>query len=83
MSAGLWAVSGAMLAAAARGLIILGWPKHSYATVSASVATPAPALPAITPQVGTDTTVGLWPIVGAVMATGLAVFGWKFTRHGR
>ena len=82
VSAGLWAVIGAMLAAAATGLIILGWPKRAYATVSAAVATPGPALPA-TARVGTDTNLGLWPIVGAVMATGLAVFGWKFTRRGR
>ena len=82
VSAGLWAVIGAMLAAAATGLIILGWPKRAYATVSAAVATSGPALPATT-RVGSDTNFGLWPIVGAVMATGLAVFGWKFTRRGR
>ena len=82
MSAGLWAVIGAMLAAAATGLIIFGWPKHAYATVTAAVATPGPALPAAT-RAGTDTNFGLWPVVGAVMATGLALFGWKFTRRGR
>ncbi len=82
VSAGLWAVIGAMLAAAATGLIILGWPKHSFATVSAGIATPAPALPA-TGQVGTGTNLGLWPIVGAVAATGLALVGWKVTRRGR